>query len=124
MRRRPPRSTRTDTLFPYTTLFRSRVWSQRGWVVLASDATHLYGNIGHGVPFPAVYNVGDMLEGHQAVRRLADSEAHIVPARSPGHAALSGGQRRAAGQGGAPGRRAVGARMSDTAAAQVGRAHV
>src|SRR3546814_15097632 len=27
MRRRPPRSTRTDTRFPYTTLFRSR---QRG----------------------------------------------------------------------------------------------
>src|SRR3546814_3407996 len=27
MRRRPPRSTRTDTLFPYTTLFRSdQVW--------------------------------------------------------------------------------------------------
>src|SRR3546814_8979789 len=25
MRRRPPRSTRTDTLFPYTTLFRSVV---------------------------------------------------------------------------------------------------
>src|SRR3546814_7131141 len=25
MRRRPPRSTRTDTLFPYTTLFRSPV---------------------------------------------------------------------------------------------------
>src|SRR3546814_4829483 len=27
MTRRPPRSTRTDTLFPYTTLFRSLVWS-------------------------------------------------------------------------------------------------
>src|SRR3546814_9882118 len=26
MIRRPPRSTRTDTLFPYTTLFRSEVW--------------------------------------------------------------------------------------------------
>src|SRR3546814_9535182 len=26
MIRRPPRSTRTDTLFPYTTLFRSRIW--------------------------------------------------------------------------------------------------
>src|SRR3546814_12535522 len=27
MRRRPPRSTRTDTLFPYTTLFRSqKIW--------------------------------------------------------------------------------------------------
>src|SRR3546814_12558349 len=25
MRRRPPRSTRTDTLFPYTTLFRSSI---------------------------------------------------------------------------------------------------
>src|SRR3546814_9679444 len=29
MIRRPPRSTRTDTLFPYTTLFRSRVLRQR-----------------------------------------------------------------------------------------------
>src|SRR3546814_10931967 len=28
MIRRPPRSTRTDTLFPYTTLFRS-VWADR-----------------------------------------------------------------------------------------------
>src|SRR3546814_15733365 len=27
MIRRPPRSTRTDTLFPYTTLFRSRLFS-------------------------------------------------------------------------------------------------
>src|SRR3546814_5912788 len=27
MRRRPPRSTRTDTLFPYTTLFRSKAAS-------------------------------------------------------------------------------------------------
>src|SRR3546814_9303912 len=28
MIRRPPRSTRTDTLFPYTTLFRSRIRNQ------------------------------------------------------------------------------------------------
>src|SRR3546814_19154229 len=28
-RRRPPRATRTDTLFPYTTLFRSPVLPQR-----------------------------------------------------------------------------------------------
>src|SRR3546814_6731590 len=33
MIRRPPRSTRTDTLFPYTTLFRSIVYG--GMVVLA-----------------------------------------------------------------------------------------
>src|SRR3546814_6239764 len=30
MIRRPPRSTRTDTLFPYTTLFRSPVADQHG----------------------------------------------------------------------------------------------
>src|SRR3546814_16418394 len=29
MIRRPPRSTRTDTLFPYTTLFRSGSWYSR-----------------------------------------------------------------------------------------------
>src|SRR3546814_9978141 len=28
MLRRPPRSTRTDTLFPYTTLFRSLQWNE------------------------------------------------------------------------------------------------
>src|SRR3546814_5561034 len=36
MMRRPPRSTRTDTLFPYTTLFRSpaiRCWGEGGRVV-------------------------------------------------------------------------------------------
>src|SRR3546814_3555438 len=41
MIRRPPRSTRTDTLFPYTTLFRSPVWRlslshplSRHWAIL------------------------------------------------------------------------------------------
>src|SRR3546814_12290500 len=29
MRRRPPRSTRTDTLFPYTTLFRSYIFNSQ-----------------------------------------------------------------------------------------------
>src|SRR3546814_1552985 len=33
MIRRPPRSTRTDTLFPYTTLFRSAVFLQEGMMV-------------------------------------------------------------------------------------------
>src|SRR3546814_4994898 len=31
MIRRPPRSTRTDTLFPYTTLFRSHCAAAAGW---------------------------------------------------------------------------------------------
>src|SRR3546814_19776576 len=37
MIRRPPRSTRTDTLFPYTTLFRSR--SKCGSTESCSDTT-------------------------------------------------------------------------------------
>src|SRR3546814_3486461 len=36
MIRRPPRSTRTDTLFPYTTLFRSSS-HDGGWVDLVLD---------------------------------------------------------------------------------------
>src|SRR3546814_9871999 len=36
MIRRPPRSTRTDTLFPYTTLFRSRPGAP-GWHLLVID---------------------------------------------------------------------------------------
>src|SRR3546814_5275881 len=36
MIRRPPRSTRTDTLFPYTTLFRST-----GWLVQAMQSAAL-----------------------------------------------------------------------------------
>src|SRR3546814_10673039 len=42
MIRRPPRSTRTDTLFPYTTLFRSVLWrSAIRWLGLAGLAIGL-----------------------------------------------------------------------------------
>src|SRR3546814_13342613 len=37
MERRPPRSTRTDTLFPYTTLFRSDRCPESGLVQHAPD---------------------------------------------------------------------------------------
>src|SRR3546814_6812906 len=36
MIRQPPRSTRTDTLFPYTTLFRA--WSMRAWASAARSS--------------------------------------------------------------------------------------
>src|SRR3546814_3339838 len=38
MIRRPPRSTRTDTLFPYTTLFRSRVEEEEDSTIEQLDA--------------------------------------------------------------------------------------
>src|SRR3546814_10679965 len=40
MIRRPPRSTRTDTLFPYTTLFRSQAGKQRLNCAGAAVAVH------------------------------------------------------------------------------------
>src|SRR3546814_1658031 len=61
MQRRPPRSTRTDTLFPYTTLFRSqqrpddgllseeskdtqeRLGKSRVWIIDPVDGTREYG---------------------------------------------------------------------------------
>src|SRR3546814_14755792 len=39
MIRRPPRSTRTDTLFPYTTLFRSRLSLREGGALRQADVT-------------------------------------------------------------------------------------
>src|SRR3546814_17990101 len=43
MIRRPPRSTRTDTLFPYTTLFRSSVLLGSGLAPLLTDQRFLAG---------------------------------------------------------------------------------
>src|SRR3546814_11812328 len=39
--RRPPRSTRTDTLFPYTTLFRSRPESSHSESLLATASCNV-----------------------------------------------------------------------------------
>lgn len=60
-----------------------RVRTRRGWVVLASDASHLYANIEQARPFPVVYNVGDMLEGYEKARRLAESPDHVIPGHDP-----------------------------------------
>src|SRR3546814_6497037 len=69
MRRRPPRSTRTDTLFPYTTLFRS----VRGALPAAPDVAV--------EPAAAVVDVerqalphGGVLRDHRAVIGLVVAE--------------------------------------------------
>src|SRR3546814_15245332 len=43
MIRRPPRSTRTDTLFPYTTLFRSHVFVRQRQIVALRRADRGFG---------------------------------------------------------------------------------
>ena len=60
-----------------------RVATRRGHVVLASDASHYYANMGEGRPFPIVYNVADMMEGWGKVLALADSAAHVIPGHDP-----------------------------------------
>jgi glyoxylase-like metal-dependent hydrolase (beta-lactamase superfamily II) len=61
----------------------TRVRTKRGWVVLASDASHFYANMEQGRPFPIVYNVADMLAGHQKCYALASSRNHVIPGHDP-----------------------------------------
>src|SRR3546814_16759902 len=65
MIRRPPRSTRTDTLFPYTTLFRS-VHLQRGSICQMSTA-EIASDIRIGLP-------ADL-----GIERLAELRAQLAP---------------------------------------------
>src|SRR3546814_20676457 len=81
MIRRPPRSTRTDTLFPYTTLFRS----------VAGDA----GNP-RGARAAARHAATD--RGHRAVSAPGHRAAAAAPAHPP---CASGVVERAAGPAGA-----------------------
>src|SRR3546814_3565245 len=67
MIRRPPRSTRTDTLFPYTTLFRS--------VVLR----HL--DIARGDDDSQRFVIGDLV-GAEQYRRVVRSEEHTSELQS------------------------------------------
>ena len=60
-----------------------RVATRRGWVVLASDASHYYANMEQGRPFPIVYNVGDMVQGWRRARELAESADHVIPGHDP-----------------------------------------
>src|SRR3546814_16730858 len=89
MKRRPPRSTRTDTLFPYTTLFRSEhaevLLRQR---VLRNAVEMLQGRLGppaqreHAVHMaarpvedtPQLVPVDDLLERHLLDRRTGDDQ--------------------------------------------------
>ncbi|MEO8099136.1 MAG: N-acyl homoserine lactonase family protein [Acidobacteriota bacterium] len=60
-----------------------RVRTKRGWVVLASDATHFYANMEQGRPYPVVVDVAEMLEGFQTIQKLAESPAHVIPGHDP-----------------------------------------
>src|SRR3546814_1140191 len=81
MIRRPPRSTRTDTLFPYTTLFRSRARGQ--------------GAAGDGAPDverPRVRQPRCDLD--RPVLAGARRQRHLAPGQAPGAQGPAGRQHR------------------------------
>jgi glyoxylase-like metal-dependent hydrolase (beta-lactamase superfamily II) len=61
----------------------ARVHTRRGWVVLASDGTHFWGNIRGRNPFPLVTDVAQSLNGYDIIESLADGPSHIIPGHDP-----------------------------------------
>ena len=60
-----------------------RVRTRRGWVVLASDASHMYDNFEDMAPYPIVSDVRTMLQGFERLKTLAESPRHIIPGHDP-----------------------------------------
>src|SRR3546814_15852063 len=85
MIRRPPRSTRTDTLFPYTTLFRSAASGADGFCRLAEGAM-----VGHRMACPRHASRRGTAVGAHA-ERLRSIEAGLQAQGSPG---IPGGARK------------------------------
>src|SRR3546814_7089550 len=77
MIRRPPRSTRTDTLFPYTTLFRSG-----GEVALALHHRQAHQCLGAGEEHPAAVERVLVVEGNRPQSHRRKS-LPAVPAPGP-----------------------------------------
>src|SRR3546814_2264435 len=76
MIRRPPRSTRTDTLFPYTTLFRSQEKARLEHLELAAAARHPLQRGGH------VDRLHKAVIQDQPVKPLPRSEEHTSELQS------------------------------------------
>jgi glyoxylase-like metal-dependent hydrolase (beta-lactamase superfamily II) len=60
-----------------------RVRTRAGWIVLASDASHLYANMNDKRPYPILYDVPRMVAGWRRLAELADSQELIVPGHDP-----------------------------------------
>src|SRR3546814_442452 len=72
MIRRPPRSTRTDTLFPYTTLFRSRrnLLDQLRLAAFRTDGFRRIGNLVQDFAVGATGRAVVVVNGHHIPRKL------------------------------------------------------
>src|SRR3546814_7776244 len=78
MIRRPPRSTRTDTLFPYTTLFRSDRGQDVAEPVLAIIVVGIAGECGVAVVV-GIDAVGELgTDGDAVVERALHADAQLA----------------------------------------------
>jgi glyoxylase-like metal-dependent hydrolase (beta-lactamase superfamily II) len=60
-----------------------RVWTERGWLVLASDASHYLANMQQQRPFPIVADITEMVDGWARLQTLADDPGLIIPGHDP-----------------------------------------
>jgi glyoxylase-like metal-dependent hydrolase (beta-lactamase superfamily II) len=60
-----------------------RVHTKRGWIVIASDASHYLENLRNRSPFPIVIDSADMLSAYELIETLAESPDHIIPGHDP-----------------------------------------
>ena len=56
-----------------------RVHTKRGWVILASDAAHLFEEVDKERPFAIFYDLLVMLEGYRRINELAGKRDLIIP---------------------------------------------
>jgi len=60
-----------------------RLWTRKGWLVLASDASHYAANMSQRRPFPIVIDVAQMMDGWDRMLGLAEDSANIIPGHDP-----------------------------------------
>src|SRR5260221_5483232 len=61
----------------------ARVHTQRGWVVLASDAAHFYANWHERRPFPIIDHVAAYLDAFPTIEAIASSPQHVTTGHEP-----------------------------------------
>src|SRR3546814_9732473 len=79
MIRRPPRSTRTDTLFPYTTLFRSLVDHRAIVKDVLKTGTIVKVTVETAKPTPHTYTIERLVNDVPIVRDASGSATNLKP---------------------------------------------
>src|SRR4029078_11991546 len=60
-----------------------RVNTKRGYVMLAAAAVHLFPHLDEARVFPTTYNLGEVLEGYETLKKRGTSRPHMLPGREP-----------------------------------------